>query len=40
MTNNYGVKLNRIFSKTNFLLIFWKAIRVIGKIIATSDTPN
>ena len=41
MTNNYEVKLNRIyFQKIIFLLIFSKAIRDIGNIIAASDRPN
>ena len=41
MTNNYAVKLNRIFFQNiTFLLIFSKAIKDIGDIIAASDTPN
>ena len=41
MTNNYAVKLNRIlFQNITFLLIFLKAIRDIGNIIAASDRPN
>ena len=37
-TNNYAVKLNRIFFPNNyFLSLFAKAIRVIGNIIAASE---
>ena len=40
MTNDYKVKLNRIFFPNhNFLLIFSKAIRDNGNIIAASDRP-
>ena len=41
MTNNYAVKLNRIFfPNITFLLILSKAIRDIRNIIAASDRPN
>ena len=41
-TNNYTVKLNRIFFPQNmtFFLIFLKAIKDIGNIIVASDRPN
>ena len=40
-TNNYAVKLNRIFfQKVTFLLLFSKAIRDIGNIIAASVIMN
>ena len=39
--NNYAVKLNRIFfPNMTLILIFSKAIKDIGNIIAASDRPN
>ena len=39
--NNYAVNLTiSFFQIMNFLLIFLKAIRDIGNIIAASDRPN
>ena len=40
-TNNYTVKLNRMFIQNmNFIPIFSKTIKDIGKFITASDRPN